>query len=694
MKNKLIVLTLLLIQLFSCDRESLEGDYVQESFSKKTTLLAPNVSLNDADYTVGSNSLATLKNAVENSTDINGDGKIIIIITSDIEINTTNYNLLPITVDKSMEVYGLGNQDAFVKGEQVPVIAHKAPYKYTQPNFSAIFSVNSQAPVLFYGLKFKGPLAYIDESLKSTDADEERSRAIYANRKVNIEHCEFYYWNIAIQLSGADSSQISNSYIHYNSMHEFTQKSNYGFGYGVYISGNTRDIEINGNVFWGNKHAVASDGFDASSYSARYNVITRKSYGTIFDVHSSTGETPGNNGVAGKSLLVDNNIWYDIMPPPDFPIPINVRGVPVETNTISNNYFDNCHKFYPHSNNESENFHPCFLQNKNDLDYERIDVNNVYANNYVQIDFGSAIKTTDFLLGNFDADPQDEILYSDGKAWYIADHPNENPFSKNILGNGSQYPNYISSTKTLSTYVSDLGNHLVWKFLTKSDFPVSELRVGDFNGDGIDDLFHIHDQHWNYYDTGSAQWRVLKSQSYSLEKMIFGDIDGNGKTDVLCLSVGDSKFYPYMNGISYMGNSIPVPSTASAQDYVICDFDSDVMSDDIFNIHGGNWNYYDISDQQWNILKNQSYSIDKMIFGDIDGDGQTDILCLSIGDNKIFPYMDGISYTGNSILVSGEQSADDFLLGNLDDGISSNDLFSVNSGIWNFYSGETDSWFK
>jgi FG-GAP-like repeat len=62
--------------------------------------------------------------------------------------------------------------------------------------------------------------------------------------------------------------------------------------------------------------------------------------------------------------------------------------------------------------------------------------------------------------------------------------------------------------------------------------PTRRLGVGDFDGDGKDDLFLATGAGWYYAPGANAEWRFLSAKTETINNLLFGDFDGDGRTDV------------------------------------------------------------------------------------------------------------------------------------------------------------------
>jgi hypothetical protein len=63
--------------------------------------------------------------------------------------------------------------------------------------------------------------------------------------------------------------------------------------------------------------------------------------------------------------------------------------------------------------------------------------------------------------------------------------------------------------------------------------PAAHLRVGDFDGDGIDDLFLATGAGWYYSPGGKVEWKFLSAKTEKVDQVLLGDFDGDGRTDLV-----------------------------------------------------------------------------------------------------------------------------------------------------------------
>ena len=110
--------------------------------------------------------------------------------------------------------------------------------------------------------------------------------------------------------------------------------------------------------------------------------------------------------------------------------------------------------------------------------------------------------------------------------------------------------------------------------------PTSELRAGDFDGDGISDIFRadVPALKWRWSTSGTSVWKDLLSDPEAnvlVDQLRFGDFDGDHYTDVL-------KTTGVAWGISWKGTVAPELvklSCVTFNNIALGDFDGDGTTD-------------------------------------------------------------------------------------------------------------------
>jgi hypothetical protein len=151
--------------------------------------------------------------------------------------------------------------------------------------------------------------------------------------------------------------------------------------------------------------------------------------------------------------------------------------------------------------------------------------------------------------------------------------------------------------------------------------PTAKLGVGDFDGDGKDDLFLATGAAWYYAPRGKAEWRYRNAQTEGLASLRFGDFDGDGRTDVFTqrgrdwlVSWGGASQWEKIN-----------ESDAGISDFAIGDFDGDHRAD-VFYADGSRWWVSFGGVGPFVPSADSHYRVPELRFGDFDGDGRTDVL--------------------------------------------------------------------
>jgi len=152
------------------------------------------------------------------------------------------------------------------------------------------------------------------------------------------------------------------------------------------------------------------------------------------------------------------------------------------------------------------------------------------------------------------------------------------------------------------------------------DPTLGPLLVGDFDGDGIDDVFLATGAAWYYSSGGQTEWRYLNRASEGATALLVGDFDADGRADVMTLHGSNID-------VSWAGVSAwqTINSTTSPlSDLAVGDFDGDGRSD-LLLATGTEW-FFASGGQKWVPFAAYTDRISDLRFGHFTDKSKTQIL--------------------------------------------------------------------
>lgn len=150
--------------------------------------------------------------------------------------------------------------------------------------------------------------------------------------------------------------------------------------------------------------------------------------------------------------------------------------------------------------------------------------------------------------------------------------------------------------------------------------PMNELAVGDFDGDGVDDLFAGTGAAWYFSSGGQTEWRFLNRMPEKASELRFGDFDGDGRTDVVAVH-GGRTVISWAGGSLWQSVNAPAPAIS---DLAVGDFDGDGAAD-LFLADGTTW-FVARQARGWEPYSTRPSRTSELLFGDFTGDSRTDVV--------------------------------------------------------------------
>jgi hypothetical protein len=379
-----------------------------------------------------------------------------------------------------------------------------------------------------------------------------------------------------------DPATLANATIARNFLHHNERDND---GYGV-LAGRAFIV---GNTFLMNRHDIAGGGEGHNEYRAWYNLklstvprypLFEGVFNQDFDMHGTccthSGAYGGVGGwgvdIAGNTFLGNNDY--------------QIAGI-----TVSSNW------------NFELRGYPCYADYFRDNVTERSQ--NSGGGNVINFHHVSP-GTTSFFLG------------PDGPATPV----DVAPSPATLLGNPATLP-----PGPVFDYSNQFGN-------SSPPFtnPTDQIGVGDFDGDGIQDTFLATGTAWYFSPGGQAAWRFLSARTDRIGSLLFGDFDGDGRTDVVAInpsgqivvSWGGVSPFEVLNA-NPCTSGVPVTCPTSVADLAVGDFDGDGVSDLFFADGGTWWVSYGGNTPFVQVIVASPFRVSDLRFGDFNGDGATDV---------------------------------------------------------------------
>ncbi|MBU1303903.1 MAG: hypothetical protein KKF33_00070, partial [Alphaproteobacteria bacterium] len=298
---------------------------------------------------------------------------------------------------------------------------------------------------------------------------------------------------------------------------------------------------------------------------------------------------------------------------------------------------------------------------------------------YRELDYGATVATlasvgavSKVAIGNFSADFTDDVLYRTASGWYgrlDSEGANTNIGFRNgqtllAVGdfNGNGHDDLLFRTDASGWYSMLEGATTGMNLGYRTGQTL--VGVGDFNGDGKDDMLFRSGSGWLSYVQGGSFANVNVGFRSGQELLAIGDFDGNGKDDLLFRSTS-SGWMSYAEGAT--GANVNLGYRTGQSLLGVGDFNDDGAADMLFARSSGWMSYLD-GDTGANVNVGFAPSSTTLrSIGDYDGDGASDLLFAN-------------GSTGAMTIMSGAVSSDLIALGNLDGQTLASADFGTNMG--------------
>lgn len=170
----------------------------------------------------------------------------------------------------------------------------------------------------------------------------------------------------------------------------------------------------------------------------------------------------------------------------------------------------------------------------------------------------------------------------------------------------------------------DVGNVYCEDSENRFDFDAStDLGTGDFDGDGIADVFVGTGKTWWYSSGGATEWRYLNTAIERASELKFADIDADGTTDVIAQAA--SVIWWSQSGRAGWQALAPAWLDTPLSKLHIANFTGDARAD-IFRTTGAYWYLWEAHTSQWRQTQYAAIAFEDLRFGEFDATPGADVL--------------------------------------------------------------------
>lgn len=334
------------------------------------------------------------------------------------------------------------------------------------------------------------------------------------------------------RISEPSQVRVHDNFFHHNQHPNIDGHAN---GYGVEVNHGAWAL-ISQNVFDFNRHAISAAG-DSGGYEAKRNLVLKgggyhgewySTYTHIFDVHG-TGCWWSSNlcGLAGIEFkFLDNAFQYRKN------YDIKLRGTP-----ICQSFFDG--NVFPYSDLGDA------------LNFDK----NVVIGSANVTGFDSFGK---YGVGDFDGDGVDDLFLATGATWWVSSfgefhwsyfNAKKERLDEVRLGYFDNDLRCDVLAEQNGQWVISSGGTSDWRPLGAFGVPLSEVQFGRFDPSDRDHrpgatrrtthaFRRAPDGQWYVTPLSSPNWKPVQSSSFPMSQLRFGDFNGDGVTDVLSVNNG------------------------------------------------------------------------------------------------------------------------------------------------------------